>query len=172
MGGRGGEQPGMKISFMSRLTLGIVVGLILFGVAVTFVTGLTTAVNNIAVFYGVPTAPFPQPWWELLLSFSVGFIPVAIVVWEHRNGEESVSLMERLTLGILVAVILFGVIFTFVTGMTIAVNGIATYYGATAPFPQPFWELLISFAVALIPISIEIWKHQSATLATSEQAAT
>lgn len=161
-----------KISFMSRLTLGIVVGLILFGVTMTFVTGLTTAVNNIAVFYGVVTAPFPQPWWELLLSFSVGFIPVAIVVWQHRIGEDSISLMERLTLGILVAVILFGVVFTFITGITIAVNGIATYYGATAPFPQPFWELLISFAVAFIPISVEIWKHQSATLAASEQATT
>ena len=170
MGGRGGEKPVMKVSFMSRLTLGIVVGLILFGVTMTFGTGLTTAVNNIALFYSSEdaVAPFPQPWWELLLSFSVGFIPVAIVVWEHRNGEESISLMERLTLGILVAVILFGVVFTFVTGMTIAVNGIATYYGATAPFPQPFWELLISFAVAFIPIGIEIWKHQRATLATSE----
>jgi len=70
----------------------------------------------------------------------------------------------RLTLCILVALILFGVTFTFTTGMTTAVNGIATFYGATTtPFPQPFWELLLSFAVAFIPISIVVWEHQKTT---------
>jgi len=29
--------------------------------------------------------------------------------------------------------------------------------------PQPFWELLLSFAVALIPIAIVVWDHQAAT---------
>jgi len=78
-----------------------------------------------------------------------------------------VSFMSRLTLGIIVALILFGVTFTFTTGMTTAVNGIATFYNADAPtpFPQPYWELLISFAVAFIPISIVIWDHQTATKA-------
>jgi len=74
----------MKISFMERLTLGIVVALILFGVTFTFTTGITTAVNGIAAFYKVSSAPFPQPYWELLLSFAVAFIPIAIVVWDHQ----------------------------------------------------------------------------------------
>lgn len=74
----------VKISFMARLTLGIIVALILFGVMFTFTTGLTTAVNGIASFYGVTTTPFPQPYWELLLSFAVAFIPIAIVVWDHQ----------------------------------------------------------------------------------------
>ena len=76
-----------------------------------------------------------------------------------------ISFMSRLTLGILVALILFGVTFTFTTGLTTAVNGIAAYYApnANAPFPQPFWELLISFAVAFIPIAIVVWDHQAAT---------
>jgi len=34
---------------------------------------------------------------------------------------------------------------------------------AIAPFPQPFWELLLSFAVAFIPIAIVVWDHQTAT---------
>jgi hypothetical protein len=74
-----------KISFMSRLTLGIIVALILFGVTFTFTTGLTTAVNGIAAYYAPnASAPFPQPFWELLLSFAVAFIPIAIVVWDHQ----------------------------------------------------------------------------------------
>lgn len=77
------------------------------------------------------------------------------------------SFMSRLTLGIFVALILFGVTFTFTTGLTTAVNGIATFYGAPAAFPQPFWELLLSFAVAFIPISIVIWDHQEATTTES-----
>jgi len=78
----------MKISFMERLTLGIFVALILFGVTFTWTTGLTTAVNGIAAFYKVATAPFPQPYWELLLSFAVSFIPIAIVVWDHKKAAE------------------------------------------------------------------------------------
>jgi len=78
----------MKISFMERLTLGILVALILFGVTFTWVTGMTTAVNGIAASYGL-TAPFPQPYWELLLSFAVSFIPIAIVVWDHKKANES-----------------------------------------------------------------------------------
>jgi len=31
---------------------------------------------------------FPQPFWELLLSFAVAFIPIAIVVWEHQAATE------------------------------------------------------------------------------------
>ena len=77
--------------------------------------------------------------------------------------------MERLTLGILVALILFGVTFTFATGLTTAVNGIATFYKVTSvPFPQPYWELLLSFAVAFIPIAIVVWDHQTATKAETE----
>ena len=74
-----------KVSFMSRLTLGIITALILFGVTFTFTTGMTTAVNGIAAYYA-PTAPapFPQPYWELLLSFAVAFIPISIVVWDHQ----------------------------------------------------------------------------------------
>ena len=78
----------MKVSFMSRLTLGILVALILFGVTFTFATGLTTAVNGIAAFYGA-TPPFPQPFWELLISFAVAFIPISIVVWDHQKASES-----------------------------------------------------------------------------------
>jgi hypothetical protein len=78
-----------KTSFMSRLTLGVIVALILFGVMFTFTSGLTTAVNGIAKFYGVQTTPFPQPYWELLLSFSVGLIPIAIVVWDHQKASEA-----------------------------------------------------------------------------------
>ena len=84
---RGGEKAEMaKISFMSRLTLGIIVALILFGVTFTFTTGLTTAVNGIALYYGATTVPFQQPFWELLLSFATGFIPIAIVVWDHQEA--------------------------------------------------------------------------------------
>jgi len=52
-----------------------------------------------------------------------------------------------------------------------AVNGIAAYYApdASAPFPQPFWELLLSFAVAFIPIAIVVWDHQVATNAELER---
>jgi hypothetical protein len=76
---------------------------------------------------------------------------------------KDISFMQRLTLGILVALILFGVTFTFTTGLTTAVNGIATTLAPTAakPFPQPYWELLLSFAVAFIPIANEVWKHQN-----------
>jgi len=96
-----------------------------------------------------------------------------------------ISFMSRLTLGILVSVILFGVMFTYMTGITSAVNGIATYYHyqvpvvvngtltfvyqqVTPPFPQPFWELVFSFAVAFIPISIVVWDHHQATAAAPE----
>ena len=79
----------MKISFMERLTLGILVALILFGVTFTFATGLTTAVNGIAAYYEVASAPFPQPYWELLLSFAVAFIPIAIVVWDHQTATKA-----------------------------------------------------------------------------------
>lgn len=90
MGGKGGERAKMaKISFMSRLTLGIIVAVILFGVTFTFMTGMTTAVNGIALYYGATTAPFPQPFWELLLSFTTGFIPIAIVVWDHQQATET-----------------------------------------------------------------------------------
>jgi len=80
----------MKISFMERLTLGIIVALILFGVTFTFTTGMTTAVNGITAYYA-PTAPapFPQPYWELLLSFSVAFIPIAVVVWDHEKATQA-----------------------------------------------------------------------------------
>ena len=90
-GVRGGERPKMtKISFMSRLTLGILVALILFGVTFTFTTGLTTAVNGIAAYYAPEaSAPFPQPFWELLLSFAVAFIPIAIVVWDHQAATKA-----------------------------------------------------------------------------------
>jgi len=79
-----------EVSFMSRLTLGILVALILFGVTFTFTTGMTTAVNGIAKFYA-PDAnpPFPQPFWELLISFAVAFIPISIVVWDHQKASES-----------------------------------------------------------------------------------
>lgn len=84
----------MKVSFMSRLTLGIIVALILFGVTFTFTTGLTTAVNGIAAYYTPEgetfSAPFPQPYWELLLSFAVAFIPISIVVWDHKRATEAV----------------------------------------------------------------------------------
>lgn len=90
-GGKGGEKPKMaKISFMSRLTLGIIVALILFGVTFTFTTGLTTAANGIAAYYAPEaSAPFPQPYWELLISFAVGFIPIAIVVWDHQVATQT-----------------------------------------------------------------------------------
>jgi len=78
-----------NVSFMSRLTLGILVALILFGVTFTFTTGLTTAVNGIAHYYAPDAAPpFPQPFWELMLSFAVAFIPVSIVVWDHQKASE------------------------------------------------------------------------------------
>ena len=85
---RGCERPKMvKISFMSRLTLGIIVALILFGVTFTFTTGLITAVNGIAAYYAPDaSAPFPQPFWELLLSFVVAFIPIVIVVWDDQTA--------------------------------------------------------------------------------------
>lgn len=80
-----------KTSFMSRLTLGIMVALILFGVTFTFTTGMTTAVNGIATFYGATTVPFPQPFWELLLSFAVAFIPISIVVWDHQKASDATA---------------------------------------------------------------------------------
>ena len=63
--------------------------MILFGVTFTFATDLTTAVNGIATFYEVASAPFPQPYWELLLSFAVAFIPIAIVVWNHQTATKT-----------------------------------------------------------------------------------
>jgi len=39
---------------------------------------------------------------------------------------------------------------------------------AVAPFSQFFWELLLSFAVAFIPIAIVVWDHQAATKAELE----
>lgn len=93
-----------KISFMERLTLGIVVAVILFGVAFTWMTGITTAINGIATYYtyNVPSVvngtvtylpvqvrpPFPQPFWELTLSFAIGFIPIAIVIWDNHRAKE------------------------------------------------------------------------------------
>lgn len=162
----------MKVSFMQRLTLGVVSAVILFAVMLTFMTGIITAVNNIALAY-LPVgsvAPFPQPWYEMLISFAVGFIPISVIVWEHQNGKEK-SFMERLTLAILVAIILFGTMLVFMTGIVTSTNGIALYYGAaTAPFAQPYYELLVSFAVALIPIAIEIEKHLGVKAATEEKA--
>lgn len=76
-----------KQSFMHRLTLGILVSLIMFGAVFTFATGITTAVNGIAKTYGVSTPPFPQPFWELLLSLSTAFIPIAICVWDNANSK-------------------------------------------------------------------------------------
>lgn len=94
-----------KISFMERLTLGIVVAVILFGVAFTWMTGITTAVNGIATYYTytVPSVvngtvtyipvqvrpPFPQPFWELTLSFAIGFIPISIVIWDNHRAKEN-----------------------------------------------------------------------------------
>jgi hypothetical protein len=98
-----------KLSFMHRLTLGILVSVILFGVCFTYMTGITTAVNGIATYYPyqIPTIvngtvtytymqirpPFPQPFWELVFSFSVAFIPITIVIWQHQqtNGETTTS---------------------------------------------------------------------------------
>lgn len=164
----------MKISFMQRLSLGVVSAVVLFAVMLTFMTGIITAVNNIALAVMPPgsPAPFAQPWYEMLISFAVGFIPIATVVWEHQNGKEQ-SFMERLTLAILVAIILFGTMLAFMTGIVLSTNGIALYYGATtAPFAQPYYELLVSFAVALIPIAIEIEKHMEVKAAKPEVEAT
>lgn len=151
----------MKTSFMSRLSLGVVSGVILFAVMLTFMTGMVTAANNIALAYLPPgtLAPFPQPYYELLLSFAVAFIPISIVVWDHKKGTEDISFMEKLTLAVMVGIILFGVMLTFMTGIVTATNGIAVAYGAAAPFPQPWYEMLVSFAVAMIPLANEIWKH-------------
>lgn len=79
----------MKVNFVERLTLSIVVSMILFGVSFTFLTGMTTAVNGIATFYGAVPVPFAQPWWELLLSFSVAFIPIAIAIWDHKHATKT-----------------------------------------------------------------------------------
>ena len=42
---------------------------------------------------------------------------------------------------------------------------------AVAPFPQPFWEMLLSFAVAFIPIAVVVWDHQAATTVELETQA-
>jgi len=76
-----------EISFMRRLTLAILVALVLFGVVLVFVTGLIIAVNGIAVSYGVPV-PFPQPYFELMIAFSVALIPIADVVWDSIKIKE------------------------------------------------------------------------------------
>jgi len=42
---------------------------------------------------------------------------------------------------------------------------------AVAPFSQFFWEVLLSFAEAFIPVAIVVWDHQAATKAELETQA-
>ena len=51
-----------------------------------------------------------------------------------------------------------------------SIDRIAAYYAldANALFPQLFWELLLSLAVAFIPVAIVVWGHQTATKAELE----
>ena len=48
------------------------------------------SIDRIAAYYAPnANAPFPQPFWELLSSLAVVFIPVAIVVWDHQTATKA-----------------------------------------------------------------------------------
>jgi hypothetical protein len=74
---------------MRKLTYATITGFILFAVSFVFITGLVSATNGIAAAEGVVKPIFPQPYYEILISLGIGFIPVADVIWAHNKGKET-----------------------------------------------------------------------------------
>jgi hypothetical protein len=60
-----------------------------------FITGLVTATNGIAMAEGATKAIFPQPFYEILISLGIGFIPLADVIWQHTQDKETDSDKEE-----------------------------------------------------------------------------
>jgi hypothetical protein len=80
---------------MRKLTYAAITGFILFALSFVFITGMVTATNGIATFYGSPKEIFPQPYYELLISLAIGFIPLADVIWQHTKDKEFESDKEE-----------------------------------------------------------------------------
>ena len=78
-----------QTSLMRKLTYAAITGFILFALCFVFVTGLVTATNGIALAEGSPKAIFPQPYFEILISLAIGFIPLADVIWQHTKDSET-----------------------------------------------------------------------------------
>lgn len=78
-----------QTSLMRKLTYAAITGFILFALCFVFVTGLVTATNGIAIAEGSPKAIFPQPYFEILISLAIGFIPLADVIWQHTKDSEA-----------------------------------------------------------------------------------
>jgi hypothetical protein len=79
----------MASSFMRKLTYAAITGFILFGISFVFISGLVTATNGIAAAQGAAKPVFPQPFYELLISLAIGFIPTADVIWQHTKQKET-----------------------------------------------------------------------------------
>jgi len=76
-------------SIMRKLTYAAITGFILFGISFAFITGMVTATNGIAAAEGAVKPLFPQPYYEILISLAIGFIPVADVIWQHTKDKET-----------------------------------------------------------------------------------
>ena len=78
----------MATSFMRKLTYAAITGFILFALSFVFISGLVTSTNGIALYFGAEKAVFPQPYYELLISLAIGFIPLADVIWAHTKAKD------------------------------------------------------------------------------------
>jgi hypothetical protein len=85
----------MASSLMRKLTYAALTGFILFALTFVFITGLVTATNGIALAEGATSAIFPQPYFEILISLAIGFIPLADVIWQHTKDKETDAQTEQ-----------------------------------------------------------------------------
>jgi hypothetical protein len=81
-----------RSKFVHKIGLGILVGIVLFGVFFTSIYGLVTSVNAIATAADAPT-PFTPAWAFPLLVGFVGFIiPIAGIIsmdFDEREAEKT-----------------------------------------------------------------------------------
>ena len=76
-------------SIMRKLTYAAITGFILFALSFVFISGLVTATNGIAAAEGAVKPIFPQPYYEILVSLAIGFIPTADVIWAHTKEKDA-----------------------------------------------------------------------------------
>jgi hypothetical protein len=89
---RGGEKLA-RAKFTHKIGLGVLVGIVLFGVFFTATYGLVIAVNAIADAAGATATAFNPPWaFPMLIGF-VGFIiPIAGIIstdFDEREAEKT-----------------------------------------------------------------------------------
>jgi len=74
------------MEFGKHLQRGAVYGMIVFAIMLTFMHGMTIAVNGITMNMADVNA-FPSPYWELLISFACGLAALGIE-WSKAEKEE------------------------------------------------------------------------------------